>query len=103
MAGEAPAPDSPKPAPRGRGPAILEATFALAQLLVIVGGVLTFGLSLMAGVSWWMLLLRSMLAVAGLGAVAWALHWTVTQGVLEVRKRELEDREAARPGIELEA
>jgi hypothetical protein len=50
-----------------------------------------------------MLLLRSMLAVAGLGAVAWALHWTVTQGVLEVRKRELEDREAARPGIELEA
>ncbi len=103
MSAAQPAPTNPQPARRSRGPALLELTFVLAQLLVIVGAGLTFGLSWWAGVSWWLLLLRTALAVAGLGLIAWALNWTVTQGVLEAKKRELEAQEAARPGIELEA
>lgn len=94
---------APAPARRGRAPAILEATFVLAQILVIVGGTLTLVLSLLAGVSTWLLIVRTLLAVASLGAVAWALNWTVTQGVLEAKKRELEQVRAAPPSVELEA
>jgi uncharacterized membrane protein len=94
---------NPKPARRDRGPALLDLTFVLTQLLIIVGAGLTFGLSWWAGVSWWLLLLRTALAVAGLGLVAWALNLTVAQGVLEAKKRELEDREPAGLGFEREA
>lgn len=108
MAAPKPAVSSPPaeastPARRGRGPALLEATFVLAQLLVIVGGGLTFGLSLLAGVSWWMLLLRTCLAVVGLGAIAWALNWSVTQGLLAAKRRELEAQRAGLPKIDLDA
>lgn len=78
------------PARKPRGPVLLEAIFAGAQIATTVTGAAVFGVSLLTGTPIVMAVIQAALATITVGAVTWTLHWMVTHGLLTARKAELE-------------
>jgi hypothetical protein len=101
---------TPEPAPtrKPRGPVLLEALFAGAQIATSVTGAVVFAVSLLTGTLVEIAVFQALVATATVGAVMWSLHWLVTHGLLAARKAELEaavaaDTAAVGTQIEVEA
>jgi len=64
-------------------PLLLETTLSLAQLSVILVGVITTVVSLIVGSTWLAALTRGGVAIVALGLLFWALNWLVARGMIE--------------------
>ncbi len=84
----------PESARKARGPVLLEAVFAGAQIVTTVTGAGVLAVSLFKGTPAVIAFGQALLATATLGAVVWTLHWMVTHGLLTARKAELESAAA---------
>ncbi len=88
-----------------RGPVLLEAIFAGAQILTSVTGATVFATALFTGTPVATAVVQALVATATVGAVMWTVHWLVTHGLLAARKAELESEaadETAAAGTNLE-
>lgn len=69
-------------------PFLVEFTFTLARLTVLLAGVITLSLALLARANPWIAVLRGSLAMIVTGLLAWMLVSLVGQNALEVAKAE---------------
>ncbi len=84
----------PDAARKPRGPVLLEAIFAGAQIVTSVTGATVLVVSLLTGTPPELAFVQALLATATVGAVSWTVHWMVTHGLLAARKAELEKASA---------
>lgn len=64
-------------------PLLLETTLSLAQLAVILVGIITTVVSLFVGSTWLAALTRGGVAIVALGLLFWALNWLIARGMIE--------------------
>lgn len=70
-------------------PFLLDFSFSIASLIVLLTGVLTVALSLWHGASVVMAAVRGGVAVFGLGAIFWLLNYFLANQVLQVAIQDL--------------
>ncbi|KAA3648384.1 MAG: hypothetical protein DWQ07_05155 [Chloroflexi bacterium] len=70
-------------------PLLLESTYTIAKLIVIVAGALTAGLSIFAGADLLHTVLRTGTTLLGIGVMMWLIFWFVTKASWQAVKAEL--------------
>ncbi len=70
-------------------PYLLDFSFSLAGLIILLVGVVTYVLSLLNGVSVVMAALRGCVAVFALGAVFWLLNYFLANQVIQTASKDL--------------
>lgn len=94
---KAAAPKPPKPArapkdPGRRAPLLLETSYLASLAAVVTAGLVTAGLSVLAGVDAWLVAVRAGLAILTVGLVLWNLNYRLMHGLLEAAVQEARDK-----------
>ncbi len=79
-------------------PFLLEFTLTVSRLVVILVGVLTALISVIAGAEIWVVALRTGAAILSLGFLTWSVNWLLSHNTLEaVRVQMTQTRQGAPP------
>jgi len=71
-------------------PSLLDVSFSLASLIVLLAGVTTAGVSLLKGSTVLMAAVRGCVAIFAFGAIFWLLNYFLALQVIESAKKDLE-------------
>jgi len=70
-------------------PVLLDISFSLASLIILLAGVVTVGVSLLKGASVVMAAMRGCVAIFTLGAIFWLLNYFLAHQVIETARKDL--------------
>ncbi len=88
-----PAPASSQKVPTAMLPVFLEFSFTIAKTLIVIVGIATVIVSILAGASVWTVAMRGAITVLSLGFLLWLINWLFAHNILE---KELDDMEKSR-------
>ena len=76
---------------RGKGqiPVMQEVIFTISRLVVVMVGMATTGISLVAGADFWMSVMRGAGAMFSIGVLLWLICWQINHDTLEMTRVEL--------------
>ncbi len=76
---------------RGKGqiPVMQEVIFTISRLVVVMVGMATTGISLVAGADFWMAVMRGAGAMFSIGVLLWLICWQINHDTLEMTRVEL--------------
>jgi hypothetical protein len=82
-----------EPAPKVKSPEglpfMLDFSFSVSKLVVILLGLVTLFVSLISGAVLWMATLRSAAAMLSVGFLLWLLNWLISRDSLEIVRQEI--------------
>lgn len=70
-------------------PFMLDFTFSVSSIVVMVMGILTTIISVFSGASLMMATIRGGIAVISVGFLLWVINWTLSRDSLEITRQEL--------------
>jgi len=76
---------------RGKGqiPVMQDVIFTISRLVVVMVGMATTGISLVAGADFWMSVMRGAGAMFSIGVLLWLICWQINHDTLEMTRVEL--------------
>jgi hypothetical protein len=86
---EAPVPKVKAPE---RLPFLLDFSFSVSKMVVILLGLITLFVSLISGAVLWMATLRSAAAMLSVGFTLWLVNWLIARDSLEIVRQEILSR-----------